>query len=114
MNITYCKCVFVALGIQHAMRLRHIIIYGLCVSILFVHTISRTVRFSKKKKLLNAKCVLIFIKILSETILTLRKIQPDIVIKVGKGKGKAIPLRAWTGPEGSRRLRIPDFKTICT
>jgi len=57
---------------------------------------------------------LIFIKILSETILTLRKIQPDIVIKVGKGKGKAIPLRAWTGPEGSRRLRIPDFKTICT
>jgi hypothetical protein len=29
-----------------------------------------------------------------------------------KGKGKAIPLRAWTGPEGSRRLRLPDFKTI--
>jgi hypothetical protein len=27
----------------------------------------------------------------------------------GKGKGKAIPLQAWTGPEGSRRLRIPDF-----
>jgi len=22
-----------------------------------------------------------------------------------KGKGKAIPLQAWTGPEGSRRLR---------
>ena len=32
----------------------------------------------------------------------------------GKGKGKAIPLQAWTGPEGSRRLRIPDFKTIGT
>jgi len=27
---------------------------------------------------------------------------------------KAIPLQAWTGPEGSRRLRIPDFKTIDT
>ena len=26
--------------------------------------------------------------------------------------GKAIPLQAWTGPEGSRRLRLPDFKTI--
>jgi len=25
---------------------------------------------------------------------------------------KAIPLHAWTGPEGSRRLRLPDFKTI--
>jgi hypothetical protein len=31
-----------------------------------------------------------------------------------KGKGKAIPLHAWTGPEGSRRLRLPDFKTIGT
>jgi hypothetical protein len=27
-------------------------------------------------------------------------------------KGKAIPLQALTGPEGSRRLRLPDFKTI--
>jgi len=27
-------------------------------------------------------------------------------------KGKAIPLEAWTGPEGSRRLRLPDFKTV--
>jgi hypothetical protein len=26
-------------------------------------------------------------------------------------KGKAIPLQAWTGPEGSRRKRLPDFKT---
>jgi hypothetical protein len=31
-----------------------------------------------------------------------------------KGKGKAIPLQAFTGPEGSRRLRLPDFKTIGT
>ena len=29
-------------------------------------------------------------------------------------KGKAIPLQTWTGPEGSRRLRLPDFKTIGT
>jgi len=33
---------------------------------------------------------------------------------ISKGKGKAIPLQAWTGPEGSRRLRLPDFKTIGT
>jgi len=26
-------------------------------------------------------------------------------------KGKAIRLQALTGPEGSRRLRLPDFKT---
>ena len=29
-------------------------------------------------------------------------------------KGKALPLQVWTGPEGSRRLRLPDFKTIGT
>jgi len=29
-------------------------------------------------------------------------------------KGKAIPVQAWAGPEGSRRLRLPDFKTIGT
>jgi hypothetical protein len=34
--------------------------------------------------------------------------------KTVKGKGNAIPLQAWTGPEGSRRLRLPDFKTIGT
>jgi len=34
------------------------------------------------------------------------------VFFVNKGKSKAIPLQAWTGPEGSRRLRVPDFKTI--
>jgi hypothetical protein len=28
--------------------------------------------------------------------------------------GKAIPLQALAGPEGSRRLRLPDFKTIST
>jgi hypothetical protein len=25
--------------------------------------------------------------------------------------GKADPLQAWSGPEGSRRLRFPDFMT---
>jgi hypothetical protein len=31
-----------------------------------------------------------------------------------KGKGKAIPLQAWTGPKVARRLRLPDFNTIGT
>ena len=26
-------------------------------------------------------------------------------------EGKAIPLQAWSGPEGSRKLRFPDFVT---
>ena len=29
-----------------------------------------------------------------------------------KKKGKAVPLQAWTGPEGSRTLRFPDFMTM--
>jgi len=27
-------------------------------------------------------------------------------------KGKAIPGQVWTGSEGSRRMRLPDFKSI--
>ena len=26
-------------------------------------------------------------------------------------KGKVVPLQAWTGPEGSRKLRFPDYVT---
>ena len=41
-NITYCECVFVALGIQLAMRMRHIIlsICGLSRTTAFSHIIS--------------------------------------------------------------------------
>jgi hypothetical protein len=30
-------------------------------------------------------------------------------IKVGKGKGKAFPLQAWTGPWGFQELEAPEF-----
>jgi hypothetical protein len=33
-------------------------------------------------------------------------------IRSVKGKGKAIPLQALTGPEGSSRLRLPDFNLL--
>jgi len=29
-------------------------------------------------------------------------------------RSKAIPLLVWTGPKVSRKLRLPDFKTIGT
>ena len=36
----------------------------------------------------------------------------DIKILLYKSlKGKAVPLQAWSGPEGSRKLRFPDFMT---
>jgi len=28
-----------------------------------------------------------------------------------KKNGKAVPLQAWSGPEGSGKLRFPDFMT---
>jgi hypothetical protein len=31
---------------------------------------------------------------------------------IGKGKGTAISIHDWTGREGSRRLRLQDFKII--
>jgi hypothetical protein len=39
-NITYSGCVFVALGIQRAMRMRHTVIRSLFGSIIFFHFIS--------------------------------------------------------------------------
>jgi len=33
-------------------------------------------------------------------------------LQLDTGKSKAILIQAWKGPEGSRSLRLPDFKTI--
>ena len=31
--------------------------------------------------------------------------------ELSKGKGKSVPLQAWSGPEGCRKLRFTDFMT---
>ena len=43
-------------------------------------------------------------------------VYPQVIIRMCKCllKGKAILVQAWTDPEGSRRLRLPDFKTFST
>jgi len=54
-----------------------------------------------------------FFHIYAITFLVLEKLHMNVMLII-KIKGKAIQLQAWTGPEGSRRLRVPDFKTIST
>jgi hypothetical protein len=60
-SITYSECVFVALSIQHAKRMRHIVICGLSGSTKFIHIISLKPWFSEKS-IHHKKCVLIFCK----------------------------------------------------
>jgi hypothetical protein len=57
MSITQSACVSVALGIQHAMRMRHIVICGLPSSTVLFHIIQKTARLSGKK-LFNTKFVI--------------------------------------------------------
>jgi hypothetical protein len=66
---------FVALGIQHATRKRHIVICGLPGCTKFLHTILWTVRFSKninKQKISKLKCVFgVSLQLLSEMFLNM-------------------------------------------
>jgi hypothetical protein len=50
-SITYSKCVFVLLGIQHAMRMRHTVICGLPGSTKFFHLVYKRHDFRKKSYL---------------------------------------------------------------
>jgi len=45
---------------------------------------------------------------ISSDPLTSERNYPASGILVNK-RSKAVPIQAWTGPEGSRKLRLPDF-----
>jgi hypothetical protein len=37
--------------------------------------------------------------------------RPGVAQRVPENYGEAVPLQAWSGPEGSSKLRFPDFMT---
>ena len=61
-SITYYECVFVALGIQHAMRMRLVILPSVaCPALQYFSTLShKRQRFREKKVIEHKRCVLIF------------------------------------------------------
>ena len=86
MSITYSECVIVALVIQHATRMHHVVLSSLACPNLhfFPPTSHKRKDFSKKKKKVteHKMCVLILSTILSGTFLILRRTERDVIKNV--------------------------------
>ena len=62
-NVTYSECLFVALGIQHAMSMRRILLSVTCPAVQYLSILSHKEQDFRKKTLLN----IIFVSIFSTT-----------------------------------------------
>jgi hypothetical protein len=83
-SITYYECVFVAVGIQHAMSMHRIILPSVaCPAVQYFCTLSHKQHNYRKKNVFEHKmCVLIFSTTLSEKFLILIRIEQDVIINV--------------------------------
>jgi hypothetical protein len=73
---------FVDLGIQHENCMYHIVVCGLPGSKIFFYIVVCTARFSKKKIVNIKQCFDFFLQTFSETFLTLRRTERDMIKNV--------------------------------
>ena len=81
-SITYCECVFVALGNQHAMRMYpYCHLWPVWLYSIFPHCLMNGTIFGKK--LLDTECVFsLSLQLLLETFLILRRNERDMIKKL--------------------------------
>ena len=79
---------------------------------IFFHIFAYMVIFRGGKKLSNMKYVLrVCLQLLCDMFFILRRNERHMIENVHCSSRKSVPLQVWSGPDGSRKLRFPDFMT---
>ena len=126
---------FHLLMLANCIRNHTLLVYSL-VYLKYIHTISGNCCWNWNNFVSDCQCILFLWCFLLNDLQICRHQQPRLsvfivgltVILIARNItpqlksvqcetqhiGKPIPLQAWTGPEGSRRFRLPDFKTVGT
>ena len=94
MSVTDSECVSVALAIQHAMHMRHVILPSVaCPALPYFSALSHKTHDFRGKKVIEHKMCLDFLhSFLSLACPVLRRIKPHIITRVCRSSCKVSPL----------------------